>query len=236
MHVSVLQSMEWTKDQTLRLIQAFKERESLWNSTIEDYKDRAKKVEAWKEIAEIFHLERSDVERKMRNLIGQFQRELKRNPAKTEDEDDPDRSKWFAFRHLLFLKHKPRVPRIREIKMEVSEDTGDGVGIEEFHYSGSELDYESSMVPSIAPKSSVKRKRDGMDPFEIIESSYSPAERDECQIFGEYVSSKIRKLRTEYAKNTVQHLINAILYDAFLGKYDAPPTYDHSSVGTSPRF
>lgn len=109
--------MEWTKDQTLRLIQAFKERELLWNSANEDYKDRAKKVEAWKEIAEIFNVERSDIERKMRNLIGQFQRELKRNPAKSENEDDPERSKWFAFRHLLFLMNKPKMQRFREVSL-----------------------------------------------------------------------------------------------------------------------
>lgn len=81
----------------------------------------------------------------------------------------------------------------------------------------------------------VKRKRETIEPYEVMESSFNStnsAEKDDCQIFGEYVASKIRRLRTEYAKNTVQHLINNILYDAFLGKYDSPP-YDNPSGESS---
>lgn len=115
--MGLLISMEWTKDQTLRLIQAFKDKELLWNASNEDYKDRTKKNEAWKEIANIFNVERSDIEKKVRNLIGQFHRELKRNPAKTDDEDDGERSKWFAFKSLLFLRNKPRVQRMREVSL-----------------------------------------------------------------------------------------------------------------------
>lgn len=47
--------------------------------------------------------------------------------------------------------------------------------------------------------------------------------RDEYNVFGEIVACKIRKLQTDYSKSTVQHLINNILYDAELGKYNNPP-------------
>lgn len=46
--------------------------------------------------------------------------------------------------------------------------------------------------------------------------------RDEYDIFGELVAHKIRCLNTHFAKATVQHQINNILYDAQVGKYDYP--------------
>jgi len=53
------------------------------------------------------------------------------------------------------------------------------------------------------------------------------------------VECKISKLSTNYAKITVQHLINNILYEAELGKYDNPPVnqFTNSSLLTvSPAF
>lgn len=37
------------------------------------------------------------------------------------------------------------------------------------------------------------------------------------------MARKVRGLRTHYAQCTVQHLINNLLYDGELGKYDVPP-------------
>lgn len=43
---------------------------------------------------------------------------------------------------------------------------------------------------------------------------------DEYGVFGEYVAITIRKLKTSKAKIVVKHLINNLLYEAELGKYD----------------
>lgn len=58
-------------------------------------------------------------------------------------------------------------------------------------------------------------------------------ERDEYQIYGEHVACKIRKLTTDYAKSTVQHIINNILYEAELGKYNYPVHHYEYSMDIS---
>lgn len=53
---------------------------------------------------------------------------------------------------------------------------------------------------------------------------------DDFDVFGDLVARKLRGLRTRYAQCTIQHLINNLLYDGELGKYDIPPqTYDARS-------
>lgn len=51
---------------------------------------------------------------------------------------------------------------------------------------------------------------------------------DDFDVFGDIVARKLRGLRTHYAQCTVQHLINNLLYDGELGKYDSPPQPYHT--------
>jgi len=75
-------------------------------------------------------------------------------------------------------------------------------------------------------KNNQKRKKSSMaeKAYEVMKSLVSKQrQRDEYHVFGEHVGYKIRKLRTIYAKSTVEYLINNILYEAETGKYDLPP-------------
>ncbi|CAK1595409.1 unnamed protein product [Parnassius mnemosyne] len=92
--------MEWNKENIALLIEHFKEKRELWDSTSVHFKDRNKKHDAWMDLADKFDTERSVIEKKMRSLIGQFQRELKKEELT---------SKWFGFELLLFLKDKNKV-------------------------------------------------------------------------------------------------------------------------------
>lgn len=78
----------------------------------------------------------------------------------------------------------------------------------------------STVRKSNITSESLKRKIDLVedDAPERLRKTKEP--RDEYQIYGELVACKIRKLPTAHAKNTVQHLINNILYEASLGKYN----------------
>ncbi|KAH8379529.1 hypothetical protein KR009_005437 [Drosophila setifemur] len=53
-----------------------------------------------------------------------------------------------------------------------------------------------------------------------IGSGLSANHVDEYGVFGEYVAITIRKLKTSKSKIVVKHLINNLLYEAELGKYD----------------
>ncbi|CAG4936495.1 unnamed protein product [Parnassius apollo] len=80
----------------------FQAREVLWNTISEDYKNGNKKHDAWMEIASEFNLDKKVIEKKIRSLVGQFNRECKSKSGAIADES----SKWFAFKKLMFLKGK----------------------------------------------------------------------------------------------------------------------------------
>lgn len=86
-------TFQWTTDLVLELIKRFEEKPELWDFSSELYKNREKKQESLKEIADAMGTDVRTVDRKMRMLIGQYRRELMR-PS----------SKWFAFEKLSFLK------------------------------------------------------------------------------------------------------------------------------------
>lgn len=65
--------------------------------------------------------------------------------------------------------------------------------------------------------------------FEIMKSinesrkEHNKKRNEDFDAFGDIVARKVCGLRTHYAQCTVQHLINNLLYDGELGKYDVPP-------------
>ncbi|XP_011866239.1 PREDICTED: uncharacterized protein LOC105561123 [Vollenhovia emeryi] len=97
--------MEWSKDMTTRSIELFREKRVLWDPTVMDFKDRNKKHDAWTELGADMEMSANEVEKKMRMLIGQFQRELKKGKS-GDGADAPYKSKWIFFKMLLFLKDK----------------------------------------------------------------------------------------------------------------------------------
>lgn len=55
---------------------------------------------------------------------------------------------------------------------------------------------------------------------------------DEYTLFGEQIAFKLRTLKTDYARITVQHHINNLIYEAQLGKYDYPETQNQGYYTT----
>lgn len=47
--------------------------------------------------------------------------------------------------------------------------------------------------------------------------------RDQYALFGEQVGMQIRDLPTPYSRKVVKQIINTVLFDAEMGKYDYPP-------------
>ncbi|CAH1970835.1 unnamed protein product [Acanthoscelides obtectus] len=74
-----------------------------------------------------------------------------------------------------------------------------------------------------------KADHEQQEAFAIMKTIYhNKMERDGFHIFGELVSNKLRNLKTDYARNTVEHMISNILFEANMGKYDYPPQYSQS--------
>ena len=69
---------EWTRTLTDELIGEYELYPCLWNVHNHEYRDRIRKVEAWKKIAGKFKMEVKEVQRKIHNLRTQFHNELKK--------------------------------------------------------------------------------------------------------------------------------------------------------------
>lgn len=57
---------------------------------------------------------------------------------------------------------------------------------------------------------------------------------DEFDSFGDMLGKQLRTLKTYHAQSTVQYLINNIMYEAKMGKYDHPPNYIPSTSTEKP--
>lgn len=100
--------MEWTNANVRQLIELYREHEVLWNVTTSDFKNQSKKHDAWTTIAKYFQINGDEIEKKMRCLVGQFQREQKK-PTSGAGTDEARESKWFKSLKFLKYKHKSRL-------------------------------------------------------------------------------------------------------------------------------
>lgn len=57
--------------------------------------------------------------------------------------------------------------------------------------------------------------------------------RDSYSIFGEHVACKLRSLPSECARNTAEHLIANILFEASMGQYDFGRSFNSQANSTS---
>jgi len=53
---------------------------------------------------------------------------------------------------------------------------------------------------------------------------------DEIHSFGDMIGKQLRSLKTHHAQSTVQYLMNNIMYEAKMGRYDHP---NHQTYGTN---
>lgn len=84
-----------------KLIKEYKHRSLLWDAEDENYKCRFKKSHALAEIGESLGIDQLECEKKLRNLVSQFQREVKKI------KQNPNyHSKWFAFEAMIFLEDR----------------------------------------------------------------------------------------------------------------------------------
>jgi hypothetical protein len=71
-----LNKMESTNDKVISLIELYRNRPVLWDCRLKEYKDRNKRYDTLVEIAVSFGVGEGEVERKLKNLICHFSREI----------------------------------------------------------------------------------------------------------------------------------------------------------------
>lgn len=102
---------------------------------------------------------------------------------------------------------------------------------------------KSSRKKKGKPTSTTENENITQEAFQMMKAAFHRSDggtqvRDEYNIYGELVGHQIRSLSTEFAKVTAQKLINDILFDAKLGKYDYPsyPQRNPSQTGSRTPF
>jgi predicted transcriptional regulator len=105
--------MEWSNEKVLELIDAYRDFPVLWDCSLPDYKNRNKRSDALIQIALLLGTEKVEVERKIKNLLSHFSREVKREKQSVKSgggRDSVYKSKWFAYENMMFLmdRNKPR--------------------------------------------------------------------------------------------------------------------------------
>lgn len=91
------------------------------------------------------------------------------------------------------------------------------------------------------PKTFRKRRRPQeendttqQEALKILQSMHETRKsKDESDVFGEYVSMKLKQLKNRRAYNTAQHHINNILYNASMGLYDYPTNMTEPTASSS---
>ncbi|XP_053978114.1 uncharacterized protein LOC128876038 [Hylaeus volcanicus] len=218
--------MEWTSERSIELIGKFKNHECLWNVALREYRNIAKKKDAWEEISEHFSTNLKEVEKKMKSLLAAYRRERKKildSKRSGSGIGATYESKWFAYKHMKFLHdiNKPRAIRATSIKMrresesevpENNEDSGEGNSLKQFEPLGQGKKRTAADRTDIA-----------FTTMQELLNQELEKKRDEYSIFGELMALEIRKLPTEHERTVVKFKIQEILFQAAMGAFKRSP-------------
>ncbi|CAG5013620.1 unnamed protein product [Parnassius apollo] len=182
----------------------YQENELLWNPRHMDFKNRNKRNDAIRDIASVFNIASSEIERKLKNLSSHYFREKRKYEESKKSgsgREDVQLPKWFAYKALSFLNDKNSpVPTLNSHTSKSSQD---------------------NITPQTTlPSTRTSRKRNiEIDPevdeaLQLLREITSDArQRDDAAIFADYIGSKLRKM-DRYTMCTVQHQIQTIVYEA----------------------
>lgn len=102
-------AMEWSRDQTVRLIRSLKRQEILWNSRSKSYRDRKKKAIAWSTVETEVGIPIDICKRRVESLLASCRRE-KNKIIKSKTMDEPEfvyEPKWTYWKEFKFLRGVP---------------------------------------------------------------------------------------------------------------------------------
>ncbi|XP_069361116.1 uncharacterized protein [Maniola hyperantus] len=122
----------WTCEEVLSLIEYFKKYPNLWDKCNIYYKSKIKKHNAYKEMAEVFQTNTTEIDRKIKNIISQYQRERRYyKKFKKSGVGGNFIAKWFGYHAMSFMHDENR--RRSETWVYQNSDTGDTETLSDIH-------------------------------------------------------------------------------------------------------
>ncbi|MPD04774.1 hypothetical protein E2C01_100481 [Portunus trituberculatus] len=93
----------WSTEKTLGLIELLHSSPALWDASCMDFKIKAKKTDAVREIAHKLSVDESELEKKIKALKVQFRREHLKLTSLKKSGTSAKKYAWFGYEPLLFL-------------------------------------------------------------------------------------------------------------------------------------
>lgn len=196
---------QWSQEETLELIDMYKDAELLWKPSHPDHINKNLRNDALENIAEAIGREPSSVLAKIRGLQSQLSAFSKPKPSGSAGGAQP---KWFAYDRLQFLRDK-NTPRC-----------GVQMG---FSPPQSESSQDSDASVTNLQRCGSKRKRTDdssamdaelLDTMKNVANSMKEKNSNEWASFGGSVAARLGKIKSRRIQITVIQSINSALFDA----------------------
>ncbi|CAG4908569.1 unnamed protein product [Colias eurytheme] len=213
----------WNSENTMKLIETMeRECKELWDTSHPLNKVRTARQTKYEYLATMFGTTAEEISRKVHNLRTQFNNELRK--IKRKQGGVPEVSGWEYFDALLFLQRAPLVDpldTIEAVNLELAEFQAD----EEIEFGAARARSTATFspkhrkpairVPANIPSSHCEVRVAPLppaahpmmwpeEPKPRIRPGITP---DECQIFGDFVASELRTLRSAENRKRLKRII-----------------------------
>ncbi|XP_047032362.1 uncharacterized protein LOC124639170 isoform X2 [Helicoverpa zea] len=233
---------------TMELVELYKEEECLWNSTLDDYPNKAKRAKAASKIAQILNIpnfEGRHVMMKFKNLRNSYSQELKKIKQSIDElgADSPDvyrpKVQWFG---LMDSFIRPHLQAARLPTMLIEEDeswVGQQLDQVEANYSQSEYMSEGEDHSSQGRAKRPRRSKSPADscnqnqiflPMQAAPGSAGRSD-DTFDNFGRYIASLLRGLPAQEALRVQPKIVSMVVSLAVQRPRDALGKEDTSDSG-----
>ncbi|XP_046984220.1 uncharacterized protein LOC124554196 [Schistocerca americana] len=214
---------QWSREEIMELIQLYEANECLWNTKCSGYRDRTKKHKVLEEIGLKFSCSQEEVQRKLHNLRNQVSQELKKIKQRRSRSGAGDncKSKWPYFDALKFVI--PGLAACVSKQSNLAETSSQPVILWKVESTGTSeqttedvTERQGIVEDPTREKSSRKRKHEESDDL-VARAALKVLAKgvpDEYEIFGEYVASELRSLRSDSVRRKLKNEIRKAIIRA----------------------
>lgn len=238
-----MSEVEWTNDAIIELVKEYSRRPELWDSKHSLYRTQAAKYDAWATLALHFDCDIPDLRKKLNSIFASHRREKAKVRA-------GGHSTWFLYPYMKFWpthlenndadnttskseQEEPSVNHQASDQASSYDSSGDNESIQvkqepierpRKRYIQRPL-LKSKILRPIKKLSRGNAHRSQLDSrlveaLKLLKKSEQSRKKDECDSFGEYIATSLRK-HDERTQSMIKQAINNILFEQEMKKYSA---------------
>ncbi|EFA00959.2 uncharacterized protein LOC103314973 [Tribolium castaneum] len=185
----------WTRKEIFSLISQWESRPELWDVKHRDFRNKTKKQKLLADLAARFNTDDIEINRKLHNLRTQFHQELRkiaRRQSQAPDANGTFQSSWEFFNVMGFIRGDFSYSKSMEMDDSQAEDVFENVS-------------EKPVTSLKRPSDTKEFPREVFTPHKSTRLSNSPI--DDFQIFGDFVVSELKNLRSRENQNELKRMI-----------------------------